>query len=104
MIGHVRGVLSTYGSDAITPIVLQPDMVYANLWALCHSYSFRSVIKVVSVFTKRSQTFTLAFLSHWRTLCWVMTGGLGRVGHFGGVGNIRITAMRRVGSGVLLGQ
>ena len=43
MIGHVRGVLSTYGSDAITPIVLQPDMVYANLWALRHSYSFRSV-------------------------------------------------------------
>ena len=35
---------STYGSDAITLIVLQPDMVYANLWALCHSYSFRSVI------------------------------------------------------------
>jgi hypothetical protein len=43
MIGHVRGVLSTYGSDAITPIVLLPDMVYANLWALRHSYSFRSV-------------------------------------------------------------
>ena len=43
MIGHVRGVLSTYGSDAITPIVLQPDMVYANLWALHHSYSFHSV-------------------------------------------------------------
>ena len=43
MIGHVRDVLSTYGSDAITPIVLQPNMVYANLWALRHSYSFRSV-------------------------------------------------------------
>ena len=43
MIGHVRDVLSTYRSDAITPIVLQPDMVYANLWALRHSYSFRSV-------------------------------------------------------------
>ena len=43
MIGHIRGVLSTYGSDAITPIVLQPDMVYANLWALRHSYSFHSV-------------------------------------------------------------
>ena len=36
-------MLSTYGSDAITPIVLLPDMVYANLWALRHSYSFRSV-------------------------------------------------------------
>ena len=44
MIRHVRGMLSTYGSDAITPIVLQPDMVYANLWALRHSYSFHSVI------------------------------------------------------------
>ena len=44
MIGHVRGVLSTYRSDAITLIVLQPDMVYANLWALRHSYSFHSVI------------------------------------------------------------
>ena len=43
MIRHVRGVLSTYGSDAITPIVLQPNMVYANLWALCHSYSFHSI-------------------------------------------------------------
>ena len=43
MIGHVKDVLSTYGSDAITPIVLLPDMVYANLWALRHSYSFRSV-------------------------------------------------------------
>ena len=43
MIGHIRGVLSTYGSDAITLIVLQPDMVYANLWALHHSYSFHSV-------------------------------------------------------------
>ena len=36
MIGHVRGVLSTYGSDAITLIVLQPDMIYANLWVLRH--------------------------------------------------------------------
>ena len=43
MIGHIRGMLSTYRSDAITLIVLQPDMVYANLWALCYSYSFRSV-------------------------------------------------------------
>ena len=43
MIGHVRGMLSTYRSDAITPIVLQPDMVYANLWALRHSYLFCSV-------------------------------------------------------------
>ena len=48
MIGHVRGVLSTYGSDAITPIVLQPDMVYANLWVLRHSYSFCSVNRVVN--------------------------------------------------------
>ena len=43
MIRHVRGVLSTYRSDAITSIVLLPDMVYANLWALRHSYSFCSV-------------------------------------------------------------
>ena len=43
MIRHVRGVLSTYGSDVITLIVLQPNMVSANLWALRHSYSFRSV-------------------------------------------------------------
>ena len=56
MIGHVRGVLSTYGSDAITPIVLQPDMVYANLWALRHSYSFRSVIFVSSQIAKPGQT------------------------------------------------
>ena len=43
MIGHVRDALSTYGSDVITPIVLLPDMVYANLWALRHSYSYASV-------------------------------------------------------------
>ena len=36
-------MLSTYGSDAITLIVLQPNMVYANLWVLRYSYSFRSV-------------------------------------------------------------
>ena len=49
MIGHVRDVLSTYRSDAITPIVLQPDMVYANLWALHHSYSFHSVTPPVTI-------------------------------------------------------
>ena len=43
MIEHIRGVLSTYRSDAITPIVLQPDMVYANLWVLCHFYLFHSI-------------------------------------------------------------
>ena len=46
MIGHVRGMLSTYGSDVITPIVLQPNMVYANLWVLHHSYSFHSITTV----------------------------------------------------------
>ena len=45
MIGHVRDMLNTYRSDVITPIVLQPDMVYANLWALHHSYSFHSIRK-----------------------------------------------------------
>ena len=54
MIGHVRGMLSTYGSDAITPIVLQPDMVYANLWALRHSYSFRSITAFVAFLLKES--------------------------------------------------
>ena len=62
MIGHVRGVLSTYGSDAITPIVLQPDMVYANLWALRHSYSFRSVTQVARLSGLSSSLLVLRLL------------------------------------------